>query len=175
MVDLVFRNPMVQSLPTSQQVICYHCSPTGARTLPCLTTSQSVVEWLGVWIKGNENMMRNFGLLITITVFTLSNSGLSNEHPAEVKSNSGELSLKIIDAATNKTLACRVHLVNAKGKPQLFDHLPSYRDHFCCDGEEILTLPTGRYTYVIERGPEHNRCKGSFEIKNGSLTEIKKK
>jgi hypothetical protein len=120
-------------------------------------------------------MMKNLGLLIWIVVLAFPDTGLSIERTANVKSNSGKLGLTVLDASTNNTIACRVHLVNAKGQAKLFDHLPSYRDHFCCDGEEILTLPAGKYTYVIERGPEYKRCKGSFEIKSGSLTEIKNK
>ena len=119
-------------------------------------------------------MTKNLRCLIWIVVLAFPDANLSVGHTADVKSNSGKLSLTVLDASTNNTVSCRVHLLNAEGEPMLFDHLPSFRDHFCCDGEEVLTLPTGRYTYVIERGPEHNRCKGSFEIKNGSLTEIKK-
>jgi hypothetical protein len=120
-------------------------------------------------------MMKNIGFLIWIVVLALPVTGLSNERSSNVESNSGKLGLTVLDASTNKTIACRVHLANAEGRPQLFDHLPSYRDHFCCDGQEMLNLPTGKYTYVIERGPEFKRCKGSFEIKSGSLTQIKEK
>lgn len=119
--------------------------------------------------------MKNLRLLTWIVVLAFSDAGLAIERSSDVKPNSGKLGLTILDTATNKTIACRIHLVNAKGEPQLFDHLPSYRDHFCCDGRVTLTLPAGRYTYVIERGPEYQRSKGSFEIRRGSLTEIKKK
>ena len=120
-------------------------------------------------------MLKNLQLLMWIVVLAFSDAGLSIVRTTNAKSNSGKLSLTALDAATNKTIACRIHLVNAKDQPKLFDHLPSYRDHFCFDGEEVLTLPTGKYTYVIERGPEYKRCKGSFEIKGGSLTQIKEK
>jgi hypothetical protein len=88
---------------------------------------------------------------------------------------SGQLSLRVLDAATDRTIACRVHLANAEGKPQLLDQLPSFRDHFCCDGEATLILPAGRYTYVIERGPEYERCEGAFELAGSSHTRIEKK
>lgn len=120
-------------------------------------------------------MVKTLRLMIWIVVLAFLDTSLSIEHTANVKSNSGKLSLIVLDASTNNTIACRVHLLNTKGEPMLFDHLPSYRDHFCCDGEEVLTLRTGRYTYIIERGPEYNRCKGSLEIENGSLIEVKKK
>ncbi len=120
-------------------------------------------------------MMKNLGLLIWFVSLAFSGASLSIERTANAESNSGKLSLTILDASTDNTIACRVHLVNAKGQPQLFEHLPSFRDHFCCDGQVTLTLPAGRYTYVIERGPEYKRCKGSFEIKSGSLTELKEK
>lgn len=120
-------------------------------------------------------MMKNLKFLIWIVVFAFPGTALSNERISNVESNSGKLGLTVLDTSTNKTIAYRVHLANAEGRPQLFDNLPSYRDHFCCDGQEIITLPAGKYTYVIERGPEYKRCKGSFEIKGGSLTEIKEK
>ena len=120
-------------------------------------------------------MMKNLRFLIWIVVLAFPYAALSNERNPNVESNSGKLGLTVLDASTNKAIACRVHLSNAEGRPQLFDHLPSYRDHFCCDGEEVLNLPTGKYTYVIERGPEYTRGKGSIEIQSGSLTEIKKK
>jgi hypothetical protein len=120
-------------------------------------------------------MMKNLRFLIWIVILAFPNAALSNQRDSDVESNSGKLGLTILDASTSKTIPCRVHLANAEGKPQLFDHLPSYRDHFCCDGQEVLSLPTGKYTYVIEHGPEYTRSKGSFEIKSGSLTQIKEK
>jgi len=120
-------------------------------------------------------MMKNLKFLIWIVALAFPDTGLSNEHNYNTDSNSGKLRLTVLDASTNKTISCRVHLADAEGRPKLFDHLPSYRDHFCCDGQEVLNLPAGKYTYVIERGPEYKRCKGSFEIKRGSLTEIKEK
>jgi len=119
--------------------------------------------------------MKNIKFLIWIVLLTFSNTGFSNERNSNMESNSGKLGLTILDASTNTTIACRVHLTDAEGQPQLLAQLPSYRDHFCCDGQELLILATGKYTYVIERGPEYTKCKGSFEIKRGSLTEIKEK
>jgi len=119
--------------------------------------------------------MKNLRLLIWIVALALPDVTLSIEQAANAKSNSGKLSLTVLDASTNNTVACRVHILNAKAEPMLVDHLPSFRDHFCCGGEEVLILRSGKYTYVIERGPEYNRCKGSFEIKKGSSTKVRRK
>jgi len=89
-----------------------------------------------------------------------------------ISNNSGKISFAIYDAATGETAACRIHLLNSEDKSILPDHLPSFHDHFSFDGKEVLSLPAGKYRYVIERGPEYKRCNGSFEIINGSLTQV---
>ncbi|MHC4425278.1 MAG: CehA/McbA family metallohydrolase [Planctomycetota bacterium] len=113
--------------------------------------------------------------LVWIVILTLTGSGYSNKCIANANSDSGRVRLTILDAATEEPVPCRVHLVDDKGGPQLFDHLPSFNDHFCCDGKATLSLPAGRYSYVIERGPEYERGKGSFEIENSALAEVTEK
>jgi len=120
-------------------------------------------------------MNKALKILVWIVILTFTGSDCSNQYVARASSNAGKVSLTIFDAAAGKPAPCRIHLVDGEGKPQLSDHLPSFRDHFCCDGEATLTLPAGRYGYVIERGPEYERCKGSFEIRNGALTEVTEK
>jgi hypothetical protein len=117
-------------------------------------------------------MNKALRVLACITLFSLAGSGQWCVNVAKANSDAGKVSFKIYDAATEKTVPCRIHLVDSKGKPQLPNNLPSFYDHFCCDGNETLSLPAGKYRYVIERGPEYKRCNGSFEILNSGLTEV---
>ncbi len=58
------------------------------------------------------------------------------------------LELRIGDAG-GKALPARVHLDDPAGKPQRPEGLPSWRDHFVCDGRADLTLPVGKYRYEV--------------------------
>jgi hypothetical protein len=80
--------------------------------------------------------------------------------------DSRELRIEI-HGTDGKPLPCRVHLANEQGAPQLAPGLPSWRDHFNCNGTATLTLPPGKYNYAIERGPEHQRLRGELDLKAG--------
>lgn len=71
--------------------------------------------------------------------------------------------LKIHDEAGNP-LPCRIHVTNEAGNPVFADGLPSWRDHFVCDGTARLSVPGGKYSYVVERGKEYLPVSGSFTI-----------
>ena len=66
--------------------------------------------------------------------------------------------------AKGHPLPCRIHLAGPTGKPIEAPGLPFFRDHFACDGDVALSLPAGAYRYEIERGPEHERASGSFDV-----------
>jgi hypothetical protein len=114
-------------------------------------------------------------VLICIAIFAIVGSDYWCINTAGANVNPGKVSFTIYDAASEEIVPCRIHLVDNEGKPILPDHLPSFHDHFSFDGKAALSLPAGKYRYVIERGPEYKRCKGSFEINNGSLTEVNEK
>jgi hypothetical protein len=77
-----------------------------------------------------------------------------------------------IDDVKGKPLPCRVHLYDAAGKPVLPPAFPSFKDHFVCDGRASLMVPLGKYRFEIERGPEHQRLRGNFEVgPNGAKFE----
>ncbi|MEX0711613.1 MAG: hypothetical protein WD278_04650 [Pirellulales bacterium] len=78
----------------------------------------------------------------------------------------GELTLVVVDAQTRQRIACRIHLSNAKGRPQKVAQMPFWHDHFVCPGQVKLKLPRGGYTFVIERGPEYVEQTGHFTIDN---------
>jgi hypothetical protein len=72
-----------------------------------------------------------------------------------------------VDGARGEALPCRVHLTDATGKPVTAAGLPFWKDHFCCSGRATLQLPVGRYRYEVEHGPEHQRLRGTLEVKAG--------
>ncbi len=68
----------------------------------------------------------------------------------------------ITEGATQKPVACRIHLTDPDGKPIRAPNLPFFRDHFSCPGVAQLELAPGSYRYGIERGPEFKPISGSF-------------
>jgi hypothetical protein len=84
----------------------------------------------------------------------------------------GEVELRIIDDASGKPVACRVHLKDAAGGPVRAGKSPFFRDHFTCDGEVQLDLPAGEYSYEIEKGPEWDAKTGSFTVEHGNPVKI---
>jgi len=66
--------------------------------------------------------------------------------------------------AEGRPLACRIHLWGPSGKSVEPPGLPFFRDHFACDGNAELSLPSGAHRYEIERGPEHERASGSIDV-----------
>lgn len=69
-------------------------------------------------------------------------------------------------------LPCRIHLKDKEGVAQRAPNLPFWRDHFVCPGEVTVDLAPGKYSYEIERGPEHTRASGRFELRAGERREI---
>ncbi|MEX0587042.1 MAG: hypothetical protein WD176_10380, partial [Pirellulales bacterium] len=76
------------------------------------------------------------------------------------------LLLKVVDRDTGKPIACRMHLKNARGVPVKVPKVPYWKDHFVFDGEIMLRLPKGNYTFVMERGAEYLERTGHFTIEN---------
>lgn len=76
----------------------------------------------------------------------------------------GELELRIIDKETGHPIAARMHLTNARGKPRKPPRSVYWHDHFVVDGKIVLTLPSGTYKFVVERGHEYRDQSGHFVI-----------
>jgi hypothetical protein len=120
-------------------------------------------------------MNKTLRVLIYIAFIMLTGTGNWRINVAEAKINTGKVSFTTYDAANDEIVSCRIHLFDNTGKYVLPEHLPSFHDHFSFDGEETIILPDGKYSYVIERGPEYKRCNGSFDIIDGGLTEVTEK
>ena len=76
------------------------------------------------------------------------------------------LTIKIVDE-DGDPLPSRIHLKNSRGEVQLADLLPSWNDHFVCDGQASVEVQPGKYRYEIERGPEYAPAKGDIEVQDG--------
>jgi len=107
------------------------------------------------------SLPRLLPLVIGLSAF-LAASGLDSP----VKAGDGQLALTVVDKATGQPVACRMHLKSAAGRPRLPKKVPSWDDHFVVPGQIALKLPTGAYTFEIERGPEYRVVTGHFTINN---------
>lgn len=69
-----------------------------------------------------------------------------------------------VNDAKGSPVPCRIHLQDAAGQPVQPPGLPFWKDHFVCNGRVDLSVPSGSYSYEIERGPEHERLVGKIEV-----------
>src|SRR5205809_999876 len=77
--------------------------------------------------------------------------------------------LEIAVVENGAPAACRIHLKDAAGKPvKAPAGVPSWNDHFVCDGSAKLDLPPGRYHLEVERGPEHASMSATVQIVAGA-------
>ncbi len=88
--------------------------------------------------------------------------------PSVAWARHGELELRAVDHDTGEPLAVRMHLKNVRGRRQLVRGLPIWHDHFTFDGNVILKLPSGQYTFEMEHGPEYRIRTGHFTINPGA-------
>jgi len=70
----------------------------------------------------------------------------------------------VLDAGTDESLPCGVHVKDANGKPVQPKGLPFWHDHFVCAGSAELDLAPGTYAYEIDRGPEYVLATGRLAI-----------
>jgi hypothetical protein len=108
--------------------------------------------------------------LIVLAVLAVGASAGARE-PA---SRHGRLHLRIVErgsAGRRLPVPARVHLADAQGKPALAQGLPSFKDHFNCEGDVQLELPSGIYTYTVVRGPEYRRASGRVQLNAGAARE----
>ncbi len=80
----------------------------------------------------------------------------------------GNITIRVVDHDTGKPIAVRMHLKNEKGVATKPPRVPFWKDHFVFDGEITLKLPTGEYTFEMERGPEYKLRGGQFTIDRDS-------
>ena len=86
----------------------------------------------------------------------------------------GELRIEVVDTATGKPIAARMHLNAGRSNPArpaakrpIKLNLPGsaeFGGHFYIDGAATLPLHAGAYTFELEAGPEYLTQTGHFEI-----------
>ena len=86
--------------------------------------------------------------------------------PRLCPAGSGQLEIKVTDRETGKPIPCRMHLKNLAGRPKFPSKGCFWDDHFIVPGKISLKLPTGAYTFEMERGPEYTVRSGQFVINN---------
>lgn len=86
--------------------------------------------------------------------------------PAQAAKPDGELEVKVIDAESGQPLAARVELSRAGGRALKTRGLglAQLGDHFYVDGQSVLGLRRGSYTFELTTGPEFKPVSGRFEI-----------
>ncbi len=84
--------------------------------------------------------------------------------PAAGRGADGKLLLTVVDAKTQKPVACRMHLMGPGKRPKRIEGAPFWSDHFVFPGKITLDLPAGFYTFELERGPEYYNVTGNFTI-----------
>lgn len=104
-----------------------------------------------------------FGLLLAAGLCPAGGAG-ANE--------SGRVEVTVVDKATGKPVACRVHLKDASGKVQKAGKLPFWNDHFVCPAEAALDLPPGRYIVEVEHGPEYSVHADTFSLEAGGPKKL---
>src|SRR5689334_23164369 len=90
--------------------------------------------------------------------------GSSLAAPLAADGKDGRLDIRVIDKATGQALAARMHLKNTKGTPVKPPKVPYWKDHFVFDGQIVLELSPGMYTFELESGPEYKWRDGNFLI-----------
>ena len=89
-----------------------------------------------------------------------------------VTAEAATLTLQVNDE-NGQPLPCRIHFLDKDHKLHRPEGLPFFQDHFVCPGRAVLKLPTGKYTFEIERGPEYERIDGEIELANNERREVK--
>ncbi|MCA9189359.1 MAG: hypothetical protein R3E01_24870 [Pirellulaceae bacterium] len=105
--------------------------------------------------------------------------------PKAARGASGELEIRTVDKESGDLIATRIQVTTPRGRPLRPSGVPVLADHFVCPGSMRLKLPTGHYTFEIERGPEYRIRMGQFDIEPGAadsktfemirITEMRKK
>jgi hypothetical protein len=76
----------------------------------------------------------------------------------------GTLELTVTDRDTMQPTQCRMHLVNAQGKPVKVPGAIQHGDHAVFQDKILLKLPLGGYHFTMDQGTESLIRSGKFDI-----------
>ena len=107
-------------------------------------------------------------ILVSIVMAATILVGPSGLRRARAMKRNGEFEIRVIDQQTNKPIAVRMHLRDARGRVVKPKKTPFWKDHFVFFGQIVLDLRPGRYTFEMERGPEYPVRYGNFLIDRGA-------
>lgn len=82
--------------------------------------------------------------------------------------NTGQVEIRVVDAADGELIPARMHLKDQNGKPVKLPKTIYWHDHFVLPGVMVLELKPGMYNFEIERGPEYKLRFGHFTIERGA-------
>lgn len=71
-----------------------------------------------------------------------------------------------------RAVPCRIHLYDFDGKTPKVSGWPAWNDHIVCDADARLEVPTGKYRYEIERGPEYAAASGELTVAPGKPAKL---
>lgn len=91
-------------------------------------------------------------------------SGISTEN-AVARS---EFEIRVFDQDTGHPIAVRMQLKDARGRVRRVPGAVNYDDHFVFFHRIVLQLPTGNYSFEMDRGPEYHYRTGHFTIEAGA-------
>ncbi|MCP4190827.1 MAG: hypothetical protein GY768_09385 [Planctomycetaceae bacterium] len=80
----------------------------------------------------------------------------------------GSLELRAIDSKSQEPTAIYLVLRNSKGRPIFAPKQPRIGDGFVFDGQVVLELHPGLYTFEADKGPEYRQRTGHFVMKSGA-------
>ncbi len=80
----------------------------------------------------------------------------------------GELELSIVDAETSKPIIARMTLKSSRGRTIRPRGTVKLTDYFLVEGQILLKLAEGDYSFVIERGLEYRTVSGTFTIEKNA-------
>jgi hypothetical protein len=86
--------------------------------------------------------------------------------PVEAQERGCKVEITVLDKLAGRPLPCRIELDNASAEPERSAGQLTWRDQLVCvnDGVARLSLPVGRYTFEVERGPEYFPLRGMLNV-----------
>jgi hypothetical protein len=98
--------------------------------------------------------------------------GVSHRDAAPQDVKPAKLEITVLNKATSKPTPARIHLKDAAGKAVKSGNLPFWNDHFVCPGIAVVSVPAGKYTIEVERGPEYGLHADSITLAAGEEKKL---
>jgi hypothetical protein len=89
---------------------------------------------------------------------------------ADEGEKTGRVQLMVREAG--RAVPCRVQIYDSAGKTPRILGGPTWNDHVVCEVGVELELPTGKYRYEVERGPECNPVAGELTVVAGGAARL---